>query len=359
MNHSNIKITKTSQTSIDKVDFDDIKFGHLFSDHMFMVDYEDGAWKDPQIIPTQELSLHPGNMALHYGQSIFEGMKATKDTKGNPMLFRPEMHAKRLNASAHRMCMPEIPEALFLDGLRTLISLDSAWIPPHPGTALYVRPFMFALDNHIGVRESHTYRFMILTLPAGKYYPRPVGLLAFEDYIRAAVGGVGEAKAAGNYAAAMYPTKLAKEAGYDQVLWLDAIEKKYIQEVGTMNIYFVIDGTVVTPETDGAILKGITRDTILQVLKSKGIPVEERKLSIDEVVAAHENGTLEECFGSGTAAVIAQVNRIAYQGKDYNLATEFKVATMLKATIDGLRNGTVKDEWGWTELLPVEAATIA
>jgi len=324
-------------------------FGQYFSDHMFIVDYIDGEWVSPRVTPVEPMSIHPGNMTFHYGQAIFEGMKATKDKDGHPMLFRPEMHAKRINSSASRLCMPELPEELFLQAVRTLVDIDSDWIPPIKGSALYLRPFMIAMDNHVGVRASNTYRFIIVTLPVGPYYPKPVSLLAEETYIRAAMGGVGEAKAAGNYAAALYPTRLANQKGYDQVLWLDAKEFKYIQEVGTMNIFFVIDGKVITPSTEGTILKGITRDSFLQVLASRGIEVEQRAITIDEIIDALKAGKLEECFGAGTAAVVAKVNRIGYQGTDYMVPSHYTIANMLKETIDGLRYGTIEDEWSWTE----------
>lgn len=352
-----IKITKISQSAVSQVDFDDIKFGKYFSDHMFVADYLDGKWISADIMPCEPMAIHPGNMTFHYGQAIFEGMKATKNKDGEPMLFRPEMHAKRINTSAVRMCMPEFPEDLFLEALRGLLKIDSAWIPPAKGSALYIRPFMIAMDDHVGVRQSNKYRFIILTLPVGPYYSRPVSLLAQKEYNRAAVGGVGEAKAAGNYAAALYPTKLANEAGYDQVLWLDAKEYKYCQEVGTMNIFFVIDGKVITPKTDGAILRGITRNTFLEILKSEGIEFEERLISIDEVVEASKAGKLEECFGSGTAAVVAKVNRIGYEGQDYEIPDHYTIASMLKEKIDGLRFGTVEDQWGWTEKV-VEGAVV-
>ena len=353
-----IKITRIHNSRVSEVDFDNISFGKYFSDHMFVVDYVDGRWQNAEIRPTEAFSIHPGNMTFHYGQAIFEGMKATKDKDGNPMLFRPELHSQRLNSSAERMCMPGLDEDIFLEGLRKLVLIDKDWIPQKKGSALYVRPFMFAMDDHVGVRPSNKFRFVIVTLPVGPYYPRPVSLRAEETYIRAAQGGVGEAKAAGNYAAAMYPTKLANEAGYDQVLWLDATEKKYCQEVGTMNIFFVIDGVVVTPSTDGTILKGITRKTFFEILKHNNIPLEERMVSIDEVVEAAKAGTLQECFGAGTAAVVAKVNRIGYRGDDYDVPVDGPVANLLKETIDGLRFGEIEDVWGWSEILREEEVLV-
>ncbi|RMD97712.1 MAG: branched-chain amino acid aminotransferase, partial [Bacteroidetes bacterium] len=242
-----IRITKTNSSRIDGVDFDNLPFGRLFSDHMFMAEYKDGQWQNFRIEPFKNFSLHPATMALHYGQEIFEGMKATKTLDGKPYLFRPEMHAKRLNKSAARMCMPEFPEEMFLKALHTLIDLDQGWIPPREGSALYIRPTMIATDEFIGVKPSDSYLFFIFTCPVGPYYPKPVKLLAETKYVRAVLGGTGEAKAAGNYAGALLPAKLAQEKGYDQVLWLDAREFKYIQESGTMNIFFVIDNKVITP----------------------------------------------------------------------------------------------------------------
>jgi branched-chain amino acid aminotransferase len=313
-----IKVTKTNESRLSEVDFENIPFGRVFSDHMFMVDYTEGKWHDPRIVPFAHFPIHPAAMVLHYGQAIFEGMKASKDINGRALFFRPEMHSHRINASARRLCMPEVPEDLFLEGLHKLVDLDQAWIPPQEGSALYIRPFMIANDEFIGVKPSNNYRFIIFTGPVGPYYPKPVSLMAETKYIRAAIGGVGEAKAAGNYAAAMLPAKLANDKGYDQVLWLDGKEFKYIQEVGTMNIFFVIDGKVITPATDGAILKGITRASIIEVLREQGYEVEERPITIHEVVEAHENGKLEEAFGSGTAAVVAHVPRSPTKIRSWN-----------------------------------------
>jgi branched-chain amino acid aminotransferase len=344
-----IQITKTSESRLPEVDFDAIPFGRTFSDHMYVADYSDGQWHDYRIVPFGPFSIHPAAMALHYGQSIFEGMKASVTKAGEPMLFRPEMHAHRINASARRMCMPEFPEDAFLEALHTLVSLDKDWIPPKEGSALYLRPFMFATDEFIGVKPSKTYRFIIFTGPVGPYYPKPVSLIAETTYIRAAKGGVGEAKTAGNYAASLLPAQNAEENGYDQVLWLDGREFKYIQEVGTMNLFFVINGTVITPATDGAILKGITRDSAIKLLKKEGYDVEVRPITIDEVIEAHKKGQLEEAFGSGTAAVVAHVSKIAYKDIVMELppVENRKVGQFIKDTINGLRAGTIEDTFGW------------
>lgn len=353
----NINVTRSQTSRVSSVDFENIPFGQIFTDHMFMADYIDGEWTNIEIKPTAPLSIHPGNVAWHYGQAIFEGMKATKHQDGTPLLLRPELHALRINASARRMCMPEFPVDLFLEALHTLVDMDSAWIPPITGSALYLRPFMIATDDAIGVKPSDTYKFMICCLPAGPYYGRPVKLKAETTYIRAAQGGVGEAKAAGNYAASLYPAKLAKEEGYDQVMWLDANEFKYIQEVGTMNIFFVIGDTVITPATEGTILKGITRDSIIHILKDNGYKVEERRLSIDEVVDAYDKGELREVFGAGTAAVVAQVSTIAYKDKVMELSAQnMKISKLAKDTINGLRDGSVEDKFGWT--VPVQSPLV-
>lgn len=348
MNH-NISIQRTSQSRLGDLDFDNIPFGQVFSDHMFVADYENGEWKDARIIPFGEFSIHPAAMVFHYGQAIFEGMKASKSIDGKPLLLRPEMHAKRINASAARMSMPDFPEDLFVEALHQLVGIDQAWIPPAAGSALYLRPFMIATDPYVGVRPSFTYRFMIITCPVGPYYPKPVSLYAETEHIRAAKGGTGEAKAAGNYAAALLPAEKAKAKGFDQVMWLDAKEFKYVQEVGTMNIMFVIDGKVVTPKPDGTILKGITKNSIIHILKDRGIEVVERDITIDEVIEAHQVGQLQEVFGAGTAAVVAHVSKIQYKDTLIELppVEDRKIGTMVKAEIDGLRAGTIEDKFGW------------
>jgi branched-chain amino acid aminotransferase len=349
-----INIEKVSNSLLDNIDFDAIPFGKTFSDHMFVSDYENGEWKNHRIVPFGPFEVHPACLAIHYGQAIFEGMKASKRFDGQPLLFRPELHAERLNNSARRMCMPELPEDLFLQALHTLIGLDAGWIPPKEGSALYIRPFMFANGEFFGVRPSDKYRFIIFTGPVGPYYPKPVTLLAEEKYVRAIKGGVGEAKAAGNYGASLLPTELAQKKGYDQILWLDGKEHKYIEEVGTMNIFFVIDGKVITPAPDGAILKGITRRSFLQILEEKGIPVEERDLSIEEVAKAYDDGKLDEIFGSGTAAVVAHVSELTYRDKKMTLppVENRKIGPMLKKEIDGLRAGKIEDTRNW--IVPVE-----
>ncbi|MDX1476137.1 MAG: branched-chain amino acid aminotransferase [Saprospiraceae bacterium] len=353
-----IKFTLTAQSRINEVDFDNIPFGKICTDHMFTADFIDGQWTNFQISPVAPLVLHPTNLALHYGQSIFEGMKASLSQDGTPLLMRPELHARRFNASAHRMCMPEFPEEEFVRAIRTLVSTDRAWIPPQRGSSLYIRPFMFATDEYIGVKPSKTYKFVIITLPAGPYYDRPVRLRTETTYVRAVDGGVGEAKCAGNYAAAMYPSALARQKGYDQVLWLDAHEFKYIQEVGTMNIFFVIGDTVVTPSTTGSILKGITRASIIEILRDKGVEVQERQISIDEVIESYRKGTLREVFGTGTAALVANVDCIRHGDIEIELSSEkWSISLMAKEEINGLRDGSIVDTRGW--IVPIKEAVMA
>jgi branched-chain amino acid aminotransferase len=347
-----IKITKTQNSGLSNLDFDNIPFGKVFSDHMFVVDCINGEWQSPEIMPCGPMATHPGIMALHYGQALFEGMKASLSKDGKPILLRPEKHLERINASARRMCMAEIPEELFMDGLKTLLKLDVAWIPPQEGSALYLRPFLYATEETLGVKPSSKYRFIILTLPVGPYYSKPVKLKADQNYVRAVVGGVGEAKTAGNYAASLLPAKIANSEGYDQIMWLDAIHHKFVQEVGTMNIFFVIGDDIVTPRLDGAILRGITRDCIITLLKDKGHNVVERHISIDEIVLAHKTGKLKEVFGSGTAAVVNEVDTIAYGDHIMNLdASKFTIAKFAKDTMNKLRVQEVEDKFNWLTIV--------
>jgi branched-chain amino acid aminotransferase len=351
----NIEIKRTTHSRLATTDFNNIPFGATFSDHMFSADYIDGEWTNLEILPFGYIPMHPANLAIHYGQSIFEGMKVNKMHDGRPALFRPEMHVNRINTSAERMCMPTIPYDLFVEALEQLVQIDQAWIPTQEGASLYVRPFMFATDETIGVKSSAAYKFMIITGPVGLYFSKPVKLWVEEHYVRAAHGGVGEAKTAGNYAASLLPAKIAREKGYDQVIWMDSKEFKYIQEVGTMNIFFVIDGKIITPITDGSILKGITRDCFIHLLRGRGYEVEERHITIDEVIEAHKNGKLTEAFGSGTAAVVSQVIEITKE--DYTMklpALENNViAPLCKELIVGIKAGTIADEHGWLHPLNV------
>jgi branched-chain amino acid aminotransferase len=342
-----IQIEKVKESKSEGLDFNDIPLGRTFTDHMFLCAYENGTWQAPKITPMGLIPTHPAAMALHYGQAIFEGMKATLDTNGTPMLFRPEQNAKRLNFSARRLGMPEFPEQLFVDALKTLVGLEKNWIPPQQGSALYLRPFMYADEAFIGMRAATQYKFIIMASPSNPIYTKRVRLYAETKYIRAAHGGTGEAKAAGNYAAAILPTEYAKAKGYDQVLWLDAHRFKSIQEVGTMNIFFKIGGKIITPNLDGSILAGITRMSVIDLLRHKGYEVVERPISIDEVVQASNNGTLEEAFGSGTAVGIAMIQDIGYKDEDIHVSDESPVGQMVLDFINGVRAGVVLDELNW------------
>ncbi|HQW02910.1 MAG TPA: branched-chain amino acid aminotransferase [Saprospiraceae bacterium] len=352
-----LTIHHAKESRVANVDFHNLPFGKIISDHMFEIDYDGKQWVNPRISPVEKMSIHPMNMALHYGQSIFEGMKASRSKDGTPLLFRPELHAKRMNASAVRMCMPEIPEDIFVEAIHAIVGIDQEWIPKIEGSAMYIRPLMFATDEMVGVKASDTYKFMIICLPVGPYYPKPIKLLVEPHYIRAAQGGVGEAKTAGNYAAALYPSKLAREQGYDQVLWLDAVHHKFVQEVGTMNIFFVFNNEIVTPATSGTILKGITRASTLEILRGNGHTVNERDLSIDEVLSRYQAGELIEVFGTGTAALIANVEEIKYDNHFIRLdSSNWALSTSIKDEINGMRFGTIEDKRGWT--VPVKEVAV-
>lgn len=344
-----IRTTKVQQSRLDTVDFANLPFGKIFSDHMFVSDYRDGQWTDDRIVPFGHFTMHPASMVLHYGQAIFEGMKASKHADGTPMLLSPQEHAKRINASARRMMMAEFPEERFVEALSQLVKLDQDWIPAREGSALYIRPFMYATDEFIGVRPSQTYRFCIFTAPVGPYYAKPVRLVVEQEYVRAVPGGTGEAKAAGNYAGSLLPAHLAQQKGFDQVVWMGGPKMTQMQEVGTMNIFFVIDGEVVTPATDGAILKGITRKNFITILKDQGYKVSERVVEIDEIVEAYDAGKLQEMFGAGTAAVVSHVSELQYKDKLMTLppVEDRKIGPMLKQYMDGLRSGKVEDKFNW------------
>ncbi|NNK68942.1 MAG: branched-chain amino acid aminotransferase [Flavobacteriaceae bacterium] len=343
----NIQHNLVNESGVKDVDFNDIPLGRTFSDHMFICDYENGEWVNPRIVPLELIPTHPAAMALHYGQAIFEGMKATMDDEGTPMLFRPDKNAERLNVSANRMGMPEFPEDLFTEALKQFVLVEKDWIPPMEGSALYLRPFMYADEPFIGMRAATSYRFMVIGSPAGPMFRRPIKLYAETKYIRAADGGTGEAKAAGNYAAAIRPTEIAKEKGFDQVLWLDARDYKYIQEVGTMNIFFIIRGKVFTPSLDGSILSGITRMSVIELLKHKGFEIVERRITIDEIIEAHKEGTLEEAFGTGTAVGVALIEQIGYKNMIIDFPESSPVGQMVLEELDAIRSGRKKDILNW------------
>jgi branched-chain amino acid aminotransferase len=353
-----ISVKPTYQSRLASIDFNNIPFGRNMSDHMFVADYVNGEWTNLEIVPYGPFSVNPASNAWHYGQAIFEGMKASKMSDGTIAMFRAEKHAQRFNISAERMCMPAVPEDLFLEALEMLLDIDRDWVPSAEGSTLYVRPFMFATDDLLTVHISNSYKFCIITGPVGPYYARPVTLWAEPHYIRAAQGGTGEAKAAGNYGGAYLPTKLAQERGYDQILWLDAEKHKYVQEVGTMNLMFVIDGKLVTPSCDGTILKGITRDSILTLLRDNGYTVEERPVSMDELVKAYKSGALTEIFGCGTAAVVGYVSAITWKKTTIKIdPSKAVIGEFVRNQINKMRTGEVADKYGWVQ--PIRIAELA
>lgn len=344
-----IKIKKVENSKLEHLDIEKVPFGKVFSDHMFMVDYKDGEWKDSTILPFQNLSMNPATLVIHYGQSIFEGLKAFKNEKGEVNIFRPEKNVERFNKSAIRMCMPTIPDELFMEALKELVNLDKDWIPDLEGSALYIRPFMFATDEYIGVKPSQSYRFMIFTCPVNKYYTGSVRVKVETHYARSVKGGTGFAKAAGNYAAALFPAKLAQESGYQQLLWTDAIEHKFIEESGTMNVLFLVGNKLITPPISETILAGITRDSILQLAHDWGYQVEERRVSVDELHGWVQEGELEEAFGAGTAATVAPIEALGMGETDFELKpyVEWKLAPRLAKELDHIKRGVIPDKYGW------------
>ncbi|MEO9533309.1 MAG: branched-chain amino acid aminotransferase [Crocinitomicaceae bacterium] len=347
---NNINISKVEKSRISEVDFNNLPFGKVFSDHMFEIDYADGKWGTPTIVPFKNLELHPATSALHYGQAIFEGLKAQRTESGEVVIFRPDMNAKRFNESAARMCMAELPEQLFLDGLKTLLEIDKDWVPNNEGQSLYIRPFMIATDDYVGIRPSEKYKFIIITSPVGAYYSEPVKVKIETYYTRAAEGGVGRAKAAGNYASSLYPAKLAAEEGFRQLIWTDAKTHTFIEEAGTMNVVFVINDTIITPdETKDTILKGITKRSVLEIAKDWGYKVEERAVTVDEVMTAIKNGSLQDAFGAGTAATIAPISHIGYDGTTYELPSieSREFSNKVKNYITDYKTGKVEDKFNW------------
>jgi branched-chain amino acid aminotransferase len=343
-------IERTEVSRLHTVDFDHLQFGKLYGDHMFVAECRRGKWLDCRIIPYGNLPFSPASSALHYGQIIFEGMKAFKSPEGEPLLFRPEMNLKRFNISAARMAMPSVPYDLWHDALHELVHMDQEWIPSSPGTSLYLRPFMFAMDRFIGVRPTEMFKFIIITSPAGLYYPKPVKVVTSQKYVRAFPGGVGFAKAAGNYGASMLPLREAMEAGYDQVLWTDGFEHQYLEEIGTMNVFVVINGVAITPALEGTILDGVTRDSVITLLKDYNVKVEERRISIQEVIDAGKTGRLDDAFGAGTAAGISPIAQISHQGETVEIpqARRGHFSLRLRDDLDGIKSGTLADQFGWT-----------
>lgn len=343
-----IKVRKAEKSRINELDRRNIQFGKMYADHMLVADYENGEWKQPEIVPFDNLSLSPATTFMHYGQAIFEGVKAYKNQNDEPVIFRPYDNWKRMNRSAERMGMPAVPEDIFIDGMRALVNLDKDWIPTDEGTSLYLRPFMIATDEFIGVKPAEKFTFIIITSPAGPYYAKPVSIYVQDEYVRAFPGGIGFTKAAGNYGASMYPTAQIRKMGYDQILWTDGFEHKYVQEIGTMNVFFVIGDKVITPELSETILAGVTRDSVITLLREKGVTVEERPLSIDEIAEAYKTNQLKEAFGTGTAASISHIAELTYHDMHMVLPQEdWGISEWVKEEMNNIRYGKVADTHNW------------
>jgi branched-chain amino acid aminotransferase len=343
-----IKTTKIAQSKLSKVDFNNLGFGNVFSDHMIVCDFKNGGWGQPEIIPFQEISLMPSAKIFHYGQSIFEGMKAYKDEDATTWLFRPEENFKRLNKSAKRLAIPELPESVFFEGLKALLKVDNDWIPTTAGSSLYIRPIIFATGEGFHASPADGYRFLVATAPSGPYFSGKVSVLIEEKYSRSANGGVGFAKAGGNYAGQFYPTQLAIEKGYNQVIWTDDNTHEYIEEAGAMNIFIRINETLITGPTSDRILDGVTRKSIIEIAKAEGIPVEVRKFTVSEVINASKNGQLKEMFGAGTAAVISPISSFGFREQDYDLPElETSYAARLKDRITSIQTNNAPDPFGW------------
>lgn len=343
-----ITIEKTSKSKINKVDFSNLPFGQVFSDHMFICKYKDGKWQEPKVIPYQNISLDPSAKIFHYGQSVFEGMKAYKDDNDKTWLFRPLENQKRINISSKRMAIPEFPETYFMDGLEALLQVDKDWIPTTDGSSLYIRPFVFASGEGVHASPSNEYIFIIVCAPSGPYFSGKIKVLIEQQYSRSANGGVGFAKAGGNYGGQFYPTQLAIKKGYQQVIWTDATSHEYIEEAGAMNIFIRIGDTLLTAPTSDRILDGITRKSIIDIAKDEGINVEVRKIKVSEVIEASKNGMLKEMFGAGTAAVISPISGFGFEGTDYELPfVENNFARKIKKRITDIQYNRSEDKFGW------------
>jgi branched-chain amino acid aminotransferase len=345
-----IKIEKAKISTLDKVDFNNLDFGKYHTDHMYVVDYNEGVWHDQRVIPYQNLSVSPATAAFHYGQTVFEGFKAHKAKNGDILVFRPEKHWERMNKSMERLCMPIIPKDVFMDGVAEMVKIDRNWVPTQEGCSLYFRPFAFAMDAFIRVKPSENYYFIIFCSPVGAYFSGELKVKVETKFVRSAEGGIGFSKTGGNYAASLLPAKKAQLEGYQQIMWTDAKEHNYIEETGASNVMFVIDGVLVTPELTSSILAGVTRDSIITIAKSWGMKVEERKISIHEVTEALKTNRLTEAFGTGTAAVVSPISVINYNGIDYKISTPTKdhfSQRVSKAMYD-IKHGLVEDPYGWT-----------
>ena len=350
---SAIKVEKTQKPQ-PKPEQNNLGFGQYFTDHMFIMDYTEGkGWHDPRIIPYSPITLDPSAMVFHYGQAIFEGLKAYKTKNGRILLFRPEKNMERVNSTNDRMCIPKIDTQFAVEAIKAVVKVDQDWVPQVEGTSLYIRPFIIATDPYLGVRPSLTYKFMIILSPVGAYYPEgidPVKIYVEPNYVRTVKGGVGFAKTSGNYAASLKAQVEAKYKGYTQVLWLDGVDRKYVEEVGTMNVFFKINGEVVTPSLEGSILPGITRDSTIALLKHWGVPVTERKIDIQEIYDAHAKGILDEAFGTGTAAVISPIGELNWAGKiiEINRGQIGELSARIYNAITGIQSGELEDIFGWT-----------
>jgi branched-chain amino acid aminotransferase len=348
-----IKITKTKHSRLHETDFDNLPFGKIFTDHMFVADYADGEWKNLQVVPYGDISFSPAISSLHYGQSFFEGIKAYKHADGQVSVFRPDKNAVRFNKSAERLCMPTLPEEIFLQSIAAVIDVDRDWVPSKAGNSLYIRPFMFATDRFLGVAPSTTYSYMVLLCPVGPYFSKTLRVKIETHYTRSAEGGMGYAKSSGNYGGSMYPAKKATEEGFDQLIWTDAKDHQYIEEMGAANVMFVLDGTLITPSTRDTILDGVTRDTVLTLAREWGIPVEERRVSVAEIIEGAKNGKLTDAFGAGTAATIAPVGSIAHNGEEYFLSDpkEREFSQKVLKELDAIKYGDVADTHGWNYIV--------
>jgi len=344
-----MKIKEIETSRINEVDFTNLEFGAVFTDHMFSCDYINGEWVNPEIIPYQPISVSPASRVFHYGQACFEGMKAYKDINNKIWLFRPDENYKRIIKSSLRLAMPEFPENLFFEGLNNLLKLDSDWIKPGLGNSLYIRPFIFATEGSINANEANQYKFMIICAPASSYYSGEVRVKIEKSFSRAAKGGVGYAKAAGNYAAQFYPTTLAKNEGFQQIIWTDSSNHEYIEEAGTMNLFFRIGNKLITAPTSDSILDGVTRKSLIQIAKDQGIEVEVRPIKVEELINAAKNNTLVEIFGSGTAVVVLPIQGFGYENSKYELIQkENSWAIMLKNKLNNIQYNLIEDPYNWT-----------
>ncbi|WP_025742580.1 branched-chain amino acid aminotransferase [Aquimarina pacifica] len=343
-----IEITRASTSKIGQVDFENLNFGKVFTDHMFVCDYVNGVWQTPKIVPYGPLTMDPSARVFHYGQAVFEGMKAYKDDKGDTFLFRPDENFKRINKSSARLAMPEFPEEFFFEGLNTLLKLENDWIKPGFGNSLYIRPFSIATQASVSASEADEYKFLIICSPAQSYYSGDVSVLIAEEYSRSASGGIGYAKAAGNYAAQFYPTNLAKQEGYQQIIWTDSNTHEFVEEAGTMNVFFRINDTLLTAPTSDRILDGVTRKSLIAIAEKEGITVDVRPVKVSEIVEAAKNGSLKEVFGAGTAAVVSPVKAFGYKGEHYEIEKqENSYASHFKDALMNIQYNKSEDPFGW------------